>query len=108
MGLGICPLLGRTLVVGQQNQCPAVVWIRRQEQIGSAVHLVLLPRLLVSPHQHFQRVLFHHAVRILGQEGFQAADLGRRILLLNRYNVGVVLRGIFDFFLLRLSLCRLG
>src|ERR1700685_4036822 len=106
MGFGVGPFLRRALVVSQQNQSSNIIGIGSQQPVGCVYHLGLIPRLLVSPHQHFQRVLFHHAVGILRQEGFHAADFGSGVRLLDRSHVSVLLRRILDFFLLGLGLGR--
>src|SRR4029077_4266627 len=90
----------RPLGVGQQCQRPDIARVGLQNLLRRVQRLGLVVRLLVSAHQKFQRVFLHHAVRILGQKRFQAANLGRRILLLHGAHVGVVLGWVFDLFFL--------
>jgi len=105
--LGIRPFLGGSLVVSQEHERARAVGVDREKAVGRVDDLGLIARLLIRSHQQLQRVFFHYAVGILGEERFQAADLGRGIGLLDGADVGVVFRRILDFFLL-LRCCGSG
>ena len=103
MLLGIRPLLGSPLVVCQQHQGPRIIRVDCEQPVRRVHNFGLITRLLVGPHQQFQRIFLHHAVGVLSEKRFQSADLGSRVCLLNRADVCVVFGRVLDLLLLRLA-----
>src|SRR5581483_5107533 len=95
---------------------PKVACVNRKEALRGFNYLGLISGLLIGCHQQLNGGNFHYAVGILGEKGFQSADLSVVILLLDGADVGIVFGGILDLRgrglsrrLLRCStLCRRG
>ncbi len=86
----------QAIEVGQQEDGSLVAGIGRHQFRGRVNGFLLVVGLLVILHQRLQRGHLHHAVGILRHEGLKAADLRRRVLLLDRTHVSVVLGRVFD------------
>ena len=82
--------------ISQQRQCPYVIGVCLEHALGGFKRFGLVRCLLISAHEQFQRIGLDHAIGILHQERFQAADFGIGVLLLHCPHVRVVFRRIFD------------